>query len=167
MIRNVFALFFVAVFAFVACRKDEDSLQKIDQVIHLYIDSAGVDMLNKKIPGAYTQINLFDVYGTIDNAPVTFQDKKDADTIHYIEYIAGAKRRTLDSLDSNHKTLQSKIALRMLKKKTDTTFFTQNDTLILNYSYTPEAFELREAFYNGNKVFTKVAGSPNMIKIHK
>lgn len=167
MTRNLFVLFLITLFATSACRKDDEGVQRIDQILHLYIDSAGIDMLNSKIPGAYTQVKLNDVYGTTDNAPVSFQDKKDADTIHYIYYVAGARRIVTDSADSSHKTVQSKIALNLVKQLTDTTFATTRDTLLLNYRFTPEVFELSEAFYNGTQVFTKTAGQPNVIKIHK
>ncbi len=167
MNRNLIALLFFGIFAVLACRKDDEGLQRVDQVLNLYIDSAGIDMLNSNIPGAYTQTAFNDIYGNLDNSPVSFQNKKDSDTVHYMYYVAGARRITLDSVDTYNKTLQSKIALNLRKKKTDTTFMTTRDTLILNYRFTPEVFELSEAYYNGNLVFTKVSGEPNIIRIHK
>ena len=90
--KNVFSLFAIAFFAFLSCRNDEATVQKIDQIIQLYIDSADQDMLNTNIKGGYTNARMNDVYGLTDTAPVNFSPKKDNDTVSYIEYIAGARR---------------------------------------------------------------------------
>ena len=68
--KNVFFLTVIIFSAFLSCRSDEDAVQRIDQVINLYIDSLGQDMLNSKVPGSYTNSRMNDVYGLTDNAPV-------------------------------------------------------------------------------------------------
>ena len=167
MLKKLFFAAGVSLFAVLACRNDDSGLQKIDQVVHLYIDSAGQDMLNSSITGSYKSVTLNDLYGTTDNATAPHAMKKDADTVRYIEYVAGAKRRLIDSSDVSNKIYQSKISLNFSVRKPDSTFTTYHDTLVLNYRNSPDIFQLKEAFYNGEPVFTKVEGQPNIIKIHK
>ena len=163
--KNVFFLILIVFFALLSCRSDEDSVQKIDQVINLYIDSLGQDMLNSKVPGSYMNSQMNDVYGLTDNAPVSFTIKKDADTISYIEYLAGAKRIGIDSSGTS-KTYESKIALFLTKKVNDTNRVT-NDNITIQYLSTPELFQVSKLWYNGVLQFTKVEGLPNTIKIVK
>lgn len=164
--KNLFFLIMMTFFAFIACRSDEDSVQKIDQIIDLYIDSLGQDLLNSKIPGSYESQQMNDVYGLTDNVPVNFSLKKNTDTINYIEYLAGAKRIVIDS-SSSDKTYESKIALRLVKKINDSTKSTTNDTLTIQYSSSPVLFQVSKVFYNGTLRFTKIEGTPNIVKITK
>ena len=163
--KNVFFLLLAVFVAFLSCRSDEDSVQKIDQVINLYIDSLGQDMLNVKLPGSYISSSMNDVYGLTDNTPVSFTLKKDADTINYIEYLAGAKRIAIDST-ANSKTYESKIALNLTKKIADANRIT-NDTMTIQYLSTPNLFQVSKIWYNGVLQFTKVEGQPNTVKIVK
>lgn len=163
--KNVFFLTIIIFFAFLSCRSDEDSVQRIDQVINLYIDSLGQDMLNSKVSGSYTNSRMNDVYGLTDNAPVSFTIKKDADTISYIEYLAGAKRIGIDS-SATSKTYESKVALFLTKKVNDSNRVT-NDTITIQYLSTPELFQVSKLWYNGVLQFTKVEGQPNTVKIVK
>lgn len=163
--KNVFFLTIIVFFAFVSCRSDDDSVQRIDQVVNLYIDSLGQDMLNSKVPGSYTNSRMNDVYGLTDNAPVSFTIKKDSDTISYIEYLAGAKRIGIDSSGTS-KTYESKLALFLTKKVNDTNRVT-NDTITIQYLSTPELFQVSKLWYNGVLQFTKVEGQPNTVKIVK
>ena len=163
--KNVFFLTIIIFFAFLSCRSNEDSVQRIDQVINLYIDSLGQDMLNSKVSGSYTNSRMNDVYGLTDNAPVSFTIKKDADTISYIEYLAGAKRIGIDSSGTS-KTYESKVALFLTKKVNDSNRVT-NDTITLQYLSTPELFQVSKLWYNGVLQFTKVEGQPNTVKIVK
>ena len=89
--KNVFFTLLMVFFALISCRNDDRDVQKIDQIIHLYIDSAGQDMLNSNIPGSYVNVQGNDEYGLVDSAPVNFSNKKDADTVNYLEYLAGAE----------------------------------------------------------------------------
>lgn len=163
--KNVFFLTVIIFSAFLSCRSDEDAVQRIDQVINLYIDSLGQDMLNSKVPGSYTNSRMNDVYGLTDNAPVSFTIKKDADTISYIEYLAGAKRIGIDSSGTS-KTYESKVALFLTKKVNDSNRVT-NDTITIQYLSTPELFQVSKLWYNGVLQFTKVEGQPNTVKIVK
>ena len=163
--KNVFFLLLAVFVAFLSCRSDEDSVQKIDQVINLYIDSLGQDMLNTKLTGSYISLTMNDVYGLTDNAPISISIKKDADTINYIEYLAGAKRIAIDST-ANSKTYESKIALNLTKKIADANRIT-NDTMTIQYLSTPNLFQVSKIWYNGVLQFTKVEGQPNTVKIVK
>ena len=163
--KNVFFLTIIVFFAFLSCRSDDDSVQRIDQVVNLYIDSLGQDMLNSKVPGSYTNSRMNDVYGLTDNAPVSFTIKKDADTISYIEYLAGAKRIGIDSSGTS-KTYESKVAV-FLTKKVNVSNRVSNDTITIQYLSTPELFQVSKLWYNGVLQFTKVEGQPNTVKIVK
>ncbi len=164
--KNVFFLIMMVFFAFTACRGEEDAVQKIDQVIDLYIDSLGQDMLNDKLPGSYTSSTMNDVYGLTDNAPISFTLKKTTDTVRYIEYLAGARRIRIDSSGSS-KTYESKIALKLTKKINDSSKATTNDTLTIQYLSTPDIFQVSKIWYNNTLQFTKVEGLPNTLKIVK
>ena len=163
--KNVFFLLLAVFVVFLSCRSDEDSVQKIDQIINLYIDSLGQDMLNTKLAGSYISSTMNDVYGLTDNAPISISIKKDADTINYIEYLAGAKRIAIDST-ANSKTYESKIALNLTKKIADANRIT-NDTMTIQYLSTPTLFEISKVWYNDVLQFNKVEGQPNVIKISK
>ena len=164
--KNLFFFSVIAFFAFLSCRNDEDTVQKIDQIIQLYIDSADQDMLNTNIKGGYTNAKMNDVYGLTDTAPVNFSSKKDNDTASYIEYIAGARRIGIDSSGSS-KTYESKIALSFTKSITDSTSTTINDTMTVQYRLTPEIFQVSKIWYNSVLQFTKVSDEPNIVKIRK
>lgn len=164
--KNLFFLMLVAFLGFISCRNDENDVQKIDQVMQLYIDSLGQDMLNVKLPGSYTTTSMNDVYGLTDNAPVTFSVKKGADTVSFIEYVAGAKRIRIDSTELS-KTYESKIALTLIKSINDSVKRTTNDTMTIQYLSTPTLFEISKVWYNDVLQFNKVEGQPNVIKISK
>lgn len=153
-------------FAFISCRDDDRVVQKIDQVMQLYIDSAGQDMLNNSIPGSYNNIQWNDVNGLLDNAPVSYSNRKDIDTVNFLEYVAGARRVGIDSV-GDRKTYESKIALLLTKRITDSTSAVTNDTMTIQYLLTPEVFQVSKVWYNNVLSFTKVEGEPNIIKIKK
>ncbi|MDR2205977.1 MAG: hypothetical protein LBE36_07465 [Flavobacteriaceae bacterium] len=150
-----------------SCRNDSETIQNIDQVLNLYIDSLGQDMLNSQISGSYQTISWNDVYGITDNAPVQFTSKTDADTMKYLEYVAGARRILIDSADENAKIYQSKIELTFTKKITDSTTSTFSEEMIINYVSKPEMFQIQKIWYNNADVFTKTDGQPNIVKITK
>lgn len=164
--KNIFFLFLVVLLAFLSCRKDDVEVQQIDQILQVYIDSAGQDMLNSNLKGGYTNISMNDVYGITDNAPVSFNQKKDADTISYIEYVAGSRRVLVDS-SASQKIYESKIALAMTKKINDSVSFSINDTMIVQYNSSPQLFQVSKVWYNGQLKFTKVLDQPNIVKIVK
>lgn len=164
--KNIFFLSLVVVLAFLSCRNDDLEVQQIDQILQVYIDSAGQDMLNSNLKGGYTNISMNDVYGITDNAPVSFSQKKDADTISYIEYVAGSRRVLVDSATSQ-KIYESKIALAMTKVINDYTKYAINDTMIIHYNSSPTLFQVAKVWYNGQLKFTKIQDQPNIVKIVK
>ncbi len=164
--KNIFFLSLVVVLAFLSCRNDDLEVQQIDQILQVYIDSAGQDMLNSNLKGGYTNISMNDVYGITDSAPVSFSQKKDADTISYIEYVAGSRRVLVDSATSQ-KIYESKIALVMTKVINDSTKYAINDTMIIHYNSSPTLFQVAKVWYNGQLKFTKVQDQPNIVKIVK
>lgn len=147
-----------------------EDLQQIDQVFRLYMDSAGVDMLNTKVAGSYTAFTANDLYGARDVAPIsTFALKKDSDTAYYLEYIFGARRVLRDSA-KDYKTYESAVALKYLKQVKNKTLPSATDTLILKYSSTPQRFQLQEALYKSGKktyTFRKTILSENILKVKK
>lgn len=164
--KNVFFILMIGAFAVLSCRNEDENIQRIDQIIQLYIDSAGQDMLNSKIPGSYTDIKINDVYGLTDTAPVSFSLKKDADTVTYLEYVAAAKRITIDST-ATFQTYESKLALQLTKKLNDSTNLVSNDTMKIQYQSTPEIFQVSKIWYNNELKFTKTDQLLNVIKISK
>ena len=168
--KNAFFAILIIFAALISCRGDEESVQKMDQILHIYIDSAGKDMLNNTIEGSYQTVVMNDEYGITDTAPVQFSLKYDKDSLRYIEYVSGARRIGIDSSDVNSKIYQSEIELILTQKKTNsttTTTSTFSDVLVLNYALKPEVFRIEKAWYNNNLVFTKQDGQPNIIKVTK
>jgi len=164
--KNLFFIVIFCFFAFISCRNDDFAVQRIDQIINLYIDSAGQDMLNSNIKKSYSRVQFNDVYGLTDTAPVNFSLKKNNDTISYVEYLAGAKRRGVDSV-GEVKTYESKIALILTKKINDSTTVIKNDTMTIQYISRPEIFQVSRVWYNRVLTFTKVEGEPNIVKVRK
>ena len=164
--KNLFFLAIIICSGFLSCRNTDEPVQQIDQIINLYIDSAGLDMLNNKIAGSYTNISMNDLNGLTDNSPVNFTIKKDADTINYIEYLAGAKRIGIDS-SGTMKTYESRINLFLTKKINDSTNGTTKDLVRIQYTSTPELFQVSKLWYNEILKFTNVEGQLNIVKISK
>ena len=164
--KNLFFILMIGGFAVLSCRNEDENIQRIDQIIQLYIDSAGQDLLNSKIPGSYTDIKINDVYGITDTAPVSVSLKKDADTVTYLEYIADAKRITIDS-SAAFQIYESKLALELTKKINDSTSFVTNDTLKIQYESRPEIFQVSKIWYNNVLKFTKTDQPLNVVKISK
>lgn len=166
--KNIFWGSLVICFAFLSCRGDDDSIQKIDQIFNLYMkNSAGQDLLNSKKEGSYSNITMNDMNGVSDTAPVNFSLKATADSTLYIEYIAGARRVTLDSISPEDRTYESKITLALTKKINETTNEVTNDTLKIQYHWSPTAFEVSKVFYNNVQVFVKEPNTPNVVTIVK
>jgi len=165
--KNIFFCSMFVLFAVASCRSDDPDGQQIDQVLNLYIDSAGIDLLNSNNIPYYSTIVLNDEYGLTDSAPVSFSYAYDADSLRYIDYVAGATRVLVDSSDSDNKIYQSKIALQITKKLDDENTASFSDTLILNYRSNASIFQLQNAWYNKSLVFTKTEGQSNVIKVTK
>lgn len=166
--KNVIFGILVVFFALLSCRGGEDDIQKIDQIFNLYIkNSAGKDLLNSKLDSTFVSVSMNDVFGITDNAPVTFSMQKTTDTVNYIEYIAGAKRITLDSVSPENRTYHSKIALALRLSVNKVVTDTINDTLEIEYKYTPTVFEVSKVYYNKQLKFTKQPNVPNVVTIIK
>ncbi|ASW75545.1 hypothetical protein IQ37_09255 [Chryseobacterium piperi] len=164
--RNVIFGILVVFFALLSCRSDEDSIQRIDQTLNLYMrNSAGVDLLNPKKSGAYTSIVMNDFNGLQDIAPVNFALRATADSTLYIEYVDGARRviaNPSDSISPQDRTYESRIRVD-LRTASDTI----SDVLRIQYHWTPSVFEISRVFYNNEPVFTKQPGVPNVVRILK
>lgn len=166
-IKPLFFLFFVVFFS--SCRKeDENDLQKIDQVINIYIkDTAGKDLLNTKLSGAFTSVSAQDLDADKALQSISgFSVMKDKDTVAYIDYAAGATRLLKESISDTKKTYQSDFYLNLSKIENKVTV-TDTDTVKVEYSWSPTLFQVSKLWYNNKLVFTKVDGQPNIIKIVK
>ncbi len=151
-----------------SCRSENpDDIQRIDQVLNIYIDSLGQDMLDNTLPGSYISVAINDVDGLTDNAPVQVNIRKDEANLSFIQYTAGANRILMETLPGNKEIYRSRIALNMRKQLNDSVQTVTNDTLVLNYTLSPQIFEISTAIYNGVPVFSKTPGAPNVIKINK
>lgn len=167
--RNIIFGFLVVFCAFLSCRSgDDEDLRKIDQIINLYMrNSDGRDLFHKKKDTAYFTYSMNDVNGIADNAPVNNSLRATADSTLFIEYIAGAKRVGLDTLDPNNKTYHSVITLSLVKRLNNTILDTINDRLEIQYRMTPSVFEVSKIYYNDTLRFTKQPGGSNVVTIVK
>lgn len=158
-----FVLFAMLMFS---CRADEQPVQNIDQIIHVYIkDRSGKDLLNKSITGSYQEVVLKDLGGIRDQMAMSgYNLRKDSDTLTYMEYIAGATRNLQDSLNPDYKTYRSDIMFQLRKTAADSVDL---DTMVVFYEWTPELFQVKQINYNGAKVFTKTAGKANTFTVIK
>lgn len=162
MKNSVFGILII-LFVALSCTRDDDSIQRIDQIMNIYIkNSAGQDLLNSAITGSFIGYSVNDQNGTSDVAPVSIPLKMDTDSRYYMEYIAGAKRVTLDSVSPENRTYRSNMVLslrRTINNVTDTI----NDTMEIQYRWTPAVFQVSKVIYNGEVKFTKEADAPNSI----
>ncbi len=154
--------------AMICCRGDENDYQIIDQVLKMYVRSASnPDLLNSKIPGSYTSVSLLDLLSETAQAPVSGSSlQKDLDTITYLDYAAGAVRRLKDSISPELKIYRSKFLIRY-SKKTNSQTVNDDDTVEIEYRWTPSRFELSKLWYDNQLIFTKVPGQPNIVTIIK
>lgn len=168
--KNVVFGILVVLFALLSCkREDDDSIQKIDQILDLYMkNSTGQDLLNGKKAGSFSSYAVNDIFGDADNSPVSIPLKMTSDSLFYMEYITGAKR-VLDSSYSNNgdeKIYHSKLAFS-LRRTVNNVADTVNDILEIQYRLTPTVFEVSKVYYNDTLRFTKQPGGPNVVTIVK
>lgn len=163
-----FLLLTSVIFLFSCRKEDENDVQKIDQVINVYLhDNSGVDLLNTNIKGGYTTVSGQDLNADKALQEISgFSVKKDKDTIAYIDYVAGAKKILLDSISPVQKRYQSDFYLNLSKSINKKTV-TDTDTVKVEYNWTPTLFQVSKIWYNQKLVFTKVEGQSNIIKIVK
>ena len=163
-----FLLLTSVIFLFSCRKEDENDVQKIDQVINVYLhDNSGVDLLNTNIKGGYTTVSGQDLNADKALQEISgFSVKKDKDTIAYIDYVAGAKKILIDSISPVQKRYQSDFYLNLSKIINKETV-TDTDTVKVEYNWTPTLFQVSKIWYNQKLVFTKVEGQSNIIKIVK
>lgn len=152
-----------------SCQRDEAETQTIDQVIKLYMsDSTNPDLLNPKINGSFVSVSLLDILGERDLIPITgFSLQKDADTITYLDYPAGAIRLKIDPLSNdNEQTYYSQFIIR-LSYPVDLNLDPIDDTIKIEYKSTPSLFQISKLWYNSELKFIKTPGQPNIVKIVK
>ena len=168
-VKNIFFVLMIAGFAFISCRGNDDSLQQIDQIINLYYkDASGKDLLNSKLSGTYSSVSFLDLNGITDQVPISsFSLKKTTDTVNYIDYDAGAVRVLQDSVSPENKTYRSDFIVSLTQNATNTTPIIIQDTVKIEYSWTPTLFQISKFYYNKKLVFSKVQGQPNIITIIK
>ncbi|GGG42997.1 hypothetical protein [Epilithonimonas arachidiradicis] len=163
------SIIFSAIVLLFSCRGDEDDIQVIDQVLKLYVkDAAGQDLLNSKIPGSYSSVALLDQLDeTTANKPISGQTfLKDADTVVYMDYAAGAIRQLKDSISPELKTYRSRFIIRYSKTVNSQTV-NDDDIIEIEYKWTPSLFQLSKLWYDNELKFTKTQAGPNIVTIVK
>ncbi|UKB83713.1 hypothetical protein LF887_22345 [Chryseobacterium sp. MEBOG06] len=156
----------VVFFALISCKSDDDSLQRIDQIMNIYVkNSAGQDLLNAKKTGSFTGYSVNDIFGNNDVSPVSLPLRMTSDSIFYMEYIGGAKRLRQDSISPENPGTGTLYHSKMLITFTKSTNVSDNVTGILEIQYrnTPTLFQVSKVLYDGNAVFSKDADQPNSI----
>ncbi|MFL9835640.1 hypothetical protein [Chryseobacterium terrae] len=167
--KKIFLVFTIISLTLISCARDEDSLQKIDQLFNLYIkDSAGNDLLKPTAIGSYTGVTFTDELAEKDNVNVSYSRKMLADSTYYLEYLAGATRQFVEDDSDGNKIYKSEIQVSLIKKISDT----QNDpvvrdTMEIFYRSSPTVFEVSRVLYNNQLIFTKVPDQPNVATVIK
>lgn len=153
-----------------SCRgEDINDLQKIDQVINLYIsDSNGVDLLNTENTNAYKTITLQDLNdpNTALKTISSFSVKKDVSNVYYLDYADGATRVLQTTSGQYPETYQSDFYINLTKSVNNTDVI-DVDTIKVQYSSEPSQFKVSKIWYNKQLVFSKVSDEPNIVKIVK
>lgn len=165
-LNHIFTLKLIAVLCILfSCTRDDDSLQRIDQIMNIYIKTkTGQDLLNSKKTGSFIGYSINDQNGTTDIAPVSIPLKMTADSIYYMEYIAGAKRVIMDSISPDNRTYKSDLVFS-LRRTVNNVPDTINDVMRIEYRWTPALFQVSKVIYNGKVEFTKEANEPNSINV--
>lgn len=150
----------------ISCNREAVSGRTIDQNVAIYLDSAGIDLLNAELAQGYQISHITDVLAPRDGVTVGMAASKDASGRHYLYYTAGATRAITGSA-SEGQTVQSVIALNFAHKTTSPQKYPVADTLILNYLYNDQVFQIIKASYNGKPVLGKSAAGQNLISVSK
>lgn len=167
--KKIFLVLTLISLTLLSCGSDEDSLQKIDQLLNLYIkDSSGKDLLKPTKIGSYTGVSFIDRLAEKDNVNVSYNRKMLADSTYYLEYLAGATRQFVEDDSDGGKIYKSEIQVSLTKKISET----QNDPIVQDkleifYRSSPTIFEVSRVLYNNQLVFTKVPDQPNVATIIK
>ncbi|SHE42552.1 hypothetical protein [Chryseobacterium vrystaatense] len=163
-LKHIFILKLIAIlFLMVSCGSDDDSLQRIDQVMNFYMqNNTGQDLLNAKKTGSYTTFSVNDDNGATAVVPVSIPLKMTTDSLFYFEYVSGAKRIIKDSISPENKTYRSNLTFS-LRRTVNNQVVTVTDVMEIHYRWTPTLFQVSEVLYNGKVVFSKAADAPNAI----
>ncbi len=166
--KRYFLTTMLIILTLICCQRDDEETQVIDQVLKLYMkNSDGQDLLNPSIKGSYSTPTLLDLLGQKDLQVISgYTFLKDADTIVYMDYAAGAVRRLRDSISPQQKTYYSKFVIR-LPKTINEVVVNDNDTIEIEYNWTPSLFQISKLWYNDKLKFTKAQGQPNIVTIVK
>ncbi|UPQ74406.1 MULTISPECIES: hypothetical protein [Chryseobacterium] len=166
--KNIFFGVLVIFFAFLSCRTEDDDLQNIDQILNIYMkNTSGRDLFKNKKDSSYFTYSMNDDNGAADLAPVNSSLRATGDSTLFIEYIAGARRIGIDTLNPDNKIYRSDITVSLIKRLNNTALDTIEDKLRIEYRMTPSVFEVSKVYYNGTLRFTKQPGSPNVVTIVK
>lgn len=152
-----------------SCGRNDESLQKIDQTLHLYIkDSAGNDLLHPSKIGSYTTISMTDDLAETNNVNVNYSRKMQTDSTYFMEYIAGSRRLFEKDSSDGSKIYKSEIKISLTKKISETEQATPDiDTLRILYRMTPSVFEVSKVYYNNSLKFSKIQDQPNVATVIK
>lgn len=158
-----------AIILLFSCQRDEEETQNIDQVLKLYMqNSEGQDLLNPNIEGSYATPSLLDLLGVRDLQTISgYSFLKDADTLVYMDYPAGAIRLKIDSLSNDsQQTYYSRFIIRLPRTINEVTV-NDDDTIKIEYQSTSSLFQISKLWYNDELKFTKIPGQPNIVTIVK
>lgn len=163
-LNHIFIFKLIAVlFLTVSCGSDDDSLQRIDQIMNFDVkNSVGQDLMNPKKAGSYTAYSVNDINGLTDLAPVSVPLRMTTDSLYYFEYLSGARRIIKDSISPENKTYRSDLAFSF-SRTVNNQIVTVTDVMEIHYRWTPSLFQVSEVLYNGQPVFSKAADAPNSI----
>lgn len=167
--KKIFLVLTLISLTLLSCGSDDDSLQKIDQLLYLYIkDPSGKDLLKPTKIGSYTGVSFTDQLAEKDNVNVNYSRKMLADSTYYLEYLAGATRQFVEDTSDGGKIYRSEIRVSLTKKISET----QNDPIVQDkleifYRSSSTVFEVSRVLYNNQLVFTKVPDQPNVASIIK
>lgn len=163
-LNHILILKLIAVlFLMVSCGNDDDSLQRIDQIMNFSIkNAAGQDLMNPKKAGSYTSYSVNDDNGATAVAAVSVPLRMTTDSLYYFEYIKGAKRIIKDSVSPDNRTYKSNLTFTLSKIVNNQTV-SVTDAMEIRYRWTPSVFQISEVLYNGEVVFSKAADAPNAI----
>ena len=161
-----YLLLFSLLMSLLACQSNDDDLQKIDQTIKIYISNEqGVDLLNSSLEESYAKVTMFDVGGDFTSEALKgYSLKKDSVDTYYIEYSAGGTRN-LVSESGDQKNYTSDLTINYFFKNVADVQFV--DDVRIEYLFTPTLFQVKNFDLNGKRIFTKVEGQPNIVKIVK
>ncbi|WP_374445784.1 hypothetical protein [Epilithonimonas sp.] len=162
------SIILAAIILLFSCRGDDNDYQVIDQVLNLYVrNQYGQDLLDSKLEGSYSSVTLLDLLSETALTSVSGSSlQKDVKNITYLDYAGGATRLLKDSISAEQKTYYSRFVIRY-SKTVDTQVINDDDTIEIEYKWTPSLFELSKLWYNNELKFTKVSGQPNIVTIVK